>query len=59
VELARLWVVKEAAGKALGTGLGGDPRKRRITDRTGTRFLCEGRFVETRRDGDYVIGWTI
>ena len=56
--LTRLWTAKEAVGKCLGTGLSGNPRKLPVTDRTGERFLCHGHQVETRRDGDHVIGWT-
>src|SRR5262249_46617984 len=56
--LARLWAAKEAAGKARGTGLGGNPRKVRITDRTGERLLVEGSWVDTRREGGHVVAWT-
>jgi phosphopantetheinyl transferase (holo-ACP synthase) len=56
--LTRLWVAKEAVGKARGTGLQGNPRRLRATDRTGERILVEGLWVETRRDGDHVIGWS-
>jgi phosphopantetheinyl transferase/malonyl CoA-acyl carrier protein transacylase len=56
--MTRLWTAKEAVGKLLGTGLGGNPRKLKVTDRTGERLLCHGYHVDTRRDGDHVIGWT-
>jgi acyl transferase domain-containing protein/phosphopantetheinyl transferase len=54
----RLWTAKEAVGKLLGTGLDGNPRRFEVTDRTGERLLCRGIWVETRKDGDYVIAWT-
>ncbi len=57
--LTRLWVAKEAAAKALGTGLAGDPRSVRVTDRAGDRLLAAGHWVTLRRRGDYVIGWTL
>jgi acyl transferase domain-containing protein/phosphopantetheinyl transferase len=56
--MTRLWAAKEAAGKRLGTGLDGNPRKLPVTDRTGARLLCAGIWVETRRLGDHVIAWT-
>jgi phosphopantetheinyl transferase len=56
--MARLWVGKEAAAKAAGTGLSGDPRRFPVTDRTGERLLVAGRWIQTRRFGDYMIGWT-
>jgi phosphopantetheinyl transferase len=57
--LARLWAAKEAVGKLRGSGLGGDPRRLVVADRTGERFLCEGVWVDTRREADYVIAWTL
>jgi 3-oxoacyl-(acyl-carrier-protein) synthase/malonyl CoA-acyl carrier protein transacylase/phosphopantetheinyl transferase len=56
--LTRLWTAKEAVGKRNGTGLAGNPRALPITDRTGTRLLCAGTWVETRRLGNHVIAWT-
>ncbi len=55
----RLWAAKEAAGKAAGTGMGGDPRGIVMTARDGEHFEIAGRVVATRRDGDYVIAWTL
>jgi acyl transferase domain-containing protein len=55
----RLWVAKEAAAKAAETGLLGDPRRFRVTDRAGDRLLVAGRWVRLARVGDYVIGWTL
>jgi acyl transferase domain-containing protein/phosphopantetheinyl transferase (holo-ACP synthase) len=56
--LTRLWVAKEAAAKARGTGLKGDPQRFPVTDRTRSALLVAGVWVETVRSGDYVIGWT-
>jgi acyl transferase domain-containing protein len=55
----RLWSAKEAAGKARGTGLGGNPRKLRVIDRAGERLLVDGIWVATRRDGDHVVAWCV
>jgi phosphopantetheinyl transferase len=63
--LLRLWCAKEAAGKALGTGLAGDPRSlaiRALEDDTagvrvvpaGSRNGGPGLLVRTGRDGDLV-----
>jgi phosphopantetheinyl transferase len=56
--LTRLWVAKEAAAKAAGTGLAGDPRRFPVTDHTGDRLLVAGLWVRVKRFGDYMIGWT-
>jgi acyl transferase domain-containing protein/phosphopantetheinyl transferase (holo-ACP synthase) len=56
--LTRMWAAKEAVAKARGTGLEGNPRKLTIRDRVGERLLVDGTWVETRRHGDYIIGWT-
>jgi phosphopantetheinyl transferase len=55
----RLWTAKEAAGKARGTGLRGDPRRLRVTGRDGERLLVDGLWVETRREGRHVVAWTV
>lgn len=65
--LTRVWSAKEAAAKALGTGLEGNPRHFEVREVAGERLLV-GRtdarksdpplWVETRRDGDYVVAWT-
>jgi acyl transferase domain-containing protein len=57
--LTKLWAAKEASSKAEGVGLSGDPRRFPVTDRATDRLLCAGRWVELRRFGDYVIGWTV
>jgi phosphopantetheinyl transferase len=54
----RLWCAKEAAAKAAGTGLGGAPHRFPVRDRAGTRLLVGERWVDTKRHGDFVIGWT-
>jgi acyl transferase domain-containing protein/phosphopantetheinyl transferase len=59
----RLWAAKEAAAKAKGTGLGGNPRRFAVRDRAGERLLVDdssGRtiWVETKRRGDFILAWT-
>ena len=56
--LTRLWAAKEAAGKARGTGLAGDPRRLHIMEREGERLLVDGLWVETRCEGTHAIAWT-
>ncbi len=56
--LTRLWCAKEAAAKACGTGLKGNPRKVVVSEAAGERLRVDGRWVETRIDRDYVIAWT-
>lgn len=57
--VTRLWAAKEAAGKALGTGLHGDPRRLCVSERAGERLLVEGLWVDTRREGRYIVAWTV
>lgn len=57
--LARFWAAKEAAGKAKGSGLTGNPKGLVITAVAGERVEVDGRRVATRRHGDYVIAWTV
>jgi phosphopantetheinyl transferase len=54
----RLWAAKEAAGKALGTGMQGDPRRLVLTAADGERLRIGERWVTTRRDGVYAYAWT-
>jgi phosphopantetheinyl transferase len=54
----RLWSAKEAAAKALGTGLAGSPIRFPIRDRIGNRLLVGDAWVTTKRHGDFIIGWT-
>jgi phosphopantetheine--protein transferase-like protein len=53
-----LWAVKEAAAKALGTGLTGNPRKFPVRDRAGSRWLVGEQWIQTKRHQEYVIAWT-
>jgi len=55
----RLWAAKEAAGKAAGTGMQGDPRKLVLTQVDGERMRIGERWIATRRDGDFAFAWTI
>jgi len=56
--VTRFWTAKEAAGKARGTGLGGDPRSVPVAAVDGDRILVAGHRVATRRIGDYIVAWT-
>ncbi len=65
--LTRVWCAKEAAAKALGTGLEGNPRhfevrevagQRLLVGRTGARSSDPPVWIETRRDGEYVVAWS-
>jgi phosphopantetheinyl transferase len=56
--VTRLWSAKEAAGKATGNGLSGNPKTLQIRRRAGERLLVEDRWVETTVIGEYVIAWT-
>ncbi|MEO8506713.1 MAG: beta-ketoacyl synthase N-terminal-like domain-containing protein [Betaproteobacteria bacterium] len=56
--LTRLWSAKEAAGKALGMGLAGNPKSLQLTKREGERLLVADRWIETCRMGEHVVAWT-
>jgi phosphopantetheinyl transferase (holo-ACP synthase) len=56
--LTRVWAAKEAAAKALGTGIT-DPKRFEVTARDGERLHIGDRAIQTRRDGDYIIAWTL
>ena len=56
--LTRVWVAKEAVAKARGTGLRGDPRQFEVSHIDGERLLVDSMWVETRIDGELVVGWT-
>ncbi len=56
--LTRLWAVKEAAAKATGEGLSGNPRRFSIRDRSGDRWLVGDVWVRTKRYRDFIIAWT-
>ena len=55
----RGWSAKEAAGKARGTGLQGNPKGLRLTAVDQDRLLVDGRWIATRRHGNYIIAWTV
>jgi acyl transferase domain-containing protein/phosphopantetheinyl transferase (holo-ACP synthase) len=57
--LTRFWTAKEAAGKAMGTGLAGDPKKLRITEVSADRILVEGRWVNTGKIDEFAVAWTV
>lgn len=56
--LTRLWVAKEAIGKARGTGLAGQLHNITIEKIEGERLFADGVWVSTVREGDYIVGWT-
>lgn len=56
--LTRLWAAKEAAAKATGEGLSGNPRRFSIRDRAGDRWLVGDVWVCTKRYRDFIIAWT-
>lgn len=63
--LTRFWVAKESAAKAAGTGLEGNPRAFVISKISREALLVTvagpprvERWIETRRHGEYVVGWT-
>lgn len=55
----RLWAAKEAAGKANGTGLAGNPRGLVLAAVERERMLVDGRRIQTRKFGDNIIAWTV
>ncbi len=55
----RGWVVKEAAAKAAGTGLGGRLRDFVIDARDGDCLRVNGRWVVTHKLPGYIVGWTL
>jgi phosphopantetheinyl transferase len=55
----RLWAAKEAAGKANGTGLAGNPRGLFLAAVERERMLVDGRRIQTRKFGDNIIAWTV
>jgi acyl transferase domain-containing protein/phosphopantetheinyl transferase len=56
--VTRLWSAKEAVAKARGTGLSGNPRRFEASEIAEERFCVDGTWVETRREGEYVVAWT-
>jgi phosphopantetheinyl transferase len=57
--LTRFWCAKEAAGKALGVGLSGNPKSLQISRVQGDRLMVQGRWIATRRWREHVIAWTL
>jgi phosphopantetheinyl transferase len=57
--LTRGWAAKEAVGKAVGTGLRGRPKDLIVTELKGTRLCVNGMWVDTAREGDAVVAWTV
>ena len=62
--MTRVWAAKEAAAKARGTGLQGNPRRFEVVDVAGERMLVSTpggarTWIQTRRDGDHVVAWTV
>ncbi len=63
VAITRFWVAKEAAAKARGTGLAGNPSRFVVREMMGDRLLVgsEGQsvWVETVHQGnEHIVGWT-
>ncbi len=62
--MTRVWAAKEATAKARGTGLEGNPRRFEVVNVADERMLVSApggarTWIQTRRDGDYVVAWTI
>jgi acyl transferase domain-containing protein/phosphopantetheinyl transferase len=57
--LTRLWTAKESVAKRSGQGLSGNPRRFPLQAVEGSRFRVDGVWVETRREGEFVVGWTL
>jgi phosphopantetheinyl transferase len=57
--VTRFWAAKEAAAKARGTGLEGNPKRFRVRQVDGERLLVEDRWVATRVEDGMVYAWTI
>lgn len=55
----RYWVAKEAYGKYLGRGLGGDPGAYRIESIEGEIIGIGDLTIQTIRHQNYIIGWTL
>ncbi|MFN7972740.1 MAG: beta-ketoacyl synthase N-terminal-like domain-containing protein [Acidobacteriota bacterium] len=54
----RVWCAKEALAKARGTGLHGTPARLVVERRAGEGFWIDGTWVQTRREGAYVVAFT-
>ena len=58
VWVTRAWVAKEAAAKARGAGLCCGPLAVALTGIDDERVCVGGQWIETRQEGDHVVGWT-
>jgi phosphopantetheinyl transferase len=56
--LTRLWCAKEAVAKARGTGIS-DPKRLIVRAVEGDRLQLDDHFVDTARDGNYIVAWTV
>ena len=41
-----------------GTGLQGNPRRFEVTEVAGERLLVNGVWVDSQRQGDYIVAWS-
>jgi len=57
--VARFWAAKEAVAKARGTGLQGRPSNFPVTRKVRDQLIVAGWTVNTMRDGEFVLAWTI
>ena len=55
----QFWVAKEAYGKMVGTGLGGNPRKTEVSSIDGDELMVGGQRITTTVKDGYVVGWTV
>jgi phosphopantetheinyl transferase len=56
--VTRAWCAKEAVAKQKDGGLKDNFRKWRFEEISGERLRIDGTWVNSRREGDYVIAWT-
>ena len=56
--VTRFWVVKEAVAKVRGRSMLGNLRRFAVTDIASNRLLVDGLWVETRNEGEHIVGWT-
>ena len=54
----QFWVAKEAYGKMLGTGLGGDPKKITVSSIDGDELTVGDQRIKTAERDGCIIGWT-